>query len=200
MGALEGYIADELNIRDVEYSSDESAFIELVAKPNFPLLGKRLGKQMKAFQQAINAMDADAIAALQSSGSVTLLGETFDLEEIQVLQQAREGTNTVSNSRIAVDIDCELTPELVRGGYAREMVNRIQRARKDQGFQVSDRIDVRYHAQEDLLLAATEHQAYIMSETLTLLFVAVEEPCATVTEIDGQHFSFSLSKALSPEK
>jgi isoleucyl-tRNA synthetase len=198
MQSLESYIRDELNIRQIEYSADEAAFIELVAKPNFPLLGKRLGKRMKEFQQAINAMDAQAIADLQASGSVVLLGESFDLEEIQVLQQARTGTNTVSNSRIAVDIDCELTPELIRGGYAREMVNRIQRARKDQGFHVSDRIEVVYNAQDELARAVAEHDAYIMFETLALSFESGDQVAGTVAEIDGMTFAFDITKAVKP--
>ena len=140
MQSLDSYISEELNVQSVRYDADESQYLELVAKPNFPLLGKRLGKEMKRFQQAIKNLTAEQIATLQADGQIELEGELFNTEEIEVLQNAREGTNTVSNSRIAVDLDCTLTPELIRGGYAREIVNRIQRARKEDGFEVSDRI------------------------------------------------------------
>ena len=143
MRSLEGYVRDELNVQSVEYSADESAYIKLYAKPNFPLLGKRLGKRMKAFAGVIANLDIGQISELQNNCDIQLTvageSETFSSEEIQVQQQARAGTNTVSNRQIAVDLDCQLTPELIRGGYAREVVNRIQRARKDQGFDVSDR-------------------------------------------------------------
>ncbi len=196
MQALDGYIRDELNVKAVAYATDEAAYIELVAKPNFPLLGKRLGKRMKSFQQAINALDAEAIAALQANGDIEIDGEVFSTEEIQVLQQAREGTNTVSNSRIAVDMDCTLTPELVRGGYAREIVNRVQRARKEQGFDVSDRIEIVYAAEGELGVAAEEHRDYIMSETLAVKFAAGRPGVeAVVADIDGQTFEFRLVKA-----
>ncbi len=192
MRALDSYIADELNVRAVEYSADENAYIELVAKPNFPVLGKRLGKRMKEFQKAIATMSADQIGELQASGSFELDGETFGPDEIEVLQVARDGTNTVSNSLIAVDLDCDVTPELKRGGYAREMVNRIQRARKDLGFEVSDRIDVVYAADGELALAATEHEDYIKGEVLAVSFVQGSPEESVAATVDDQPFAFSL--------
>ncbi|MEM9623153.1 MAG: DUF5915 domain-containing protein, partial [Pseudomonadota bacterium] len=196
MRQLEGYLREELNVQAVHYSADEGAYIELVAKPNFPLLGKRLGKRMKEFQKEIGGLNADQIGALQTDGQVQLLNEVFTLDEIQVLQQARDGTNTVSNSVIAVDLDCQLTPELIRGGYAREVVNRIQRARKEQGFEVSDRIHVLCSAVSELALAIEEHKAYIQAETLAVTLQSQDAEGLTVsTEIDGLAFCFSLQKA-----
>ena len=202
MRSLEGYVRDELNVQSVEYSADESAYIELYAKPNFPLLGKRLGKRMKAFAGVIANLDIGQISELQNNGDIQLTvageSETFSSEEIQVQQQARAGTNTVSNRQIAVDLDCQLTPELIRGGYAREVVNRIQRARKDQGFDVSDRIAVTYAAQGELAQAIAEHRDYIMGETLCLdLQSAYEEALsegAAVTEIDGNRLRLSIQR------
>ncbi len=192
MQRLDDYIRDELNVRSVRYDADEAHYIELIAKPNFPLLGKRLGKEMKRFQGLINNLDADAIAALQTDGQVILDGETFTSEEIQVLQRAREGTNTVSNSQIAVDLDCTLTPELVRGGLAREIINRIQRARKDLGFEVTDRIHVVYRAEGELAAAAREHAEYIMGEVLALSFTE-GDPGADATEVEIGEFVFAFS-------
>ncbi|MEC7991141.1 MAG: isoleucine--tRNA ligase, partial [Pseudomonadota bacterium] len=202
MRSLEGYVRDELNVQSVEYSADESAYIELYAKPNFPLLGKRLGKRMKAFAGVIANLDIGQISELQNNGDIQLTvageSETFSSEEIQVQQQARAGTNTVSNRQIAVDLDCQLTPELIRGGYAREVVNRIQRARKDQGFDVSDRVAVTYAAQGELAQAIAEHRDYIMGETLCLDLQGADEEAlsegAAVTEIDGNRLRLSIQR------
>ena len=195
MAELTSYIADELNVQNVKYDAEESAYIELVAKPNFPVLGKRLGKEMKRFQKAIMTLDADAISALQAHGEIEIEGERFTNEEIEVLQQAREGTGTVSNSRIAVDLDCDLTPELVRGGYAREIVNRIQRARKEDGFDVSDRIRVVYAVEGELAQAASEHGQDICSEVLALDWHVGEVPeNGHSTEIAGFSFRFTLQR------
>ena len=157
---------------------------------------------MKAFAGVIANLDIVQISELQSNGDIQLTvageSETFSSEEIQVQQQARAGTNTVSNSQIAVDLDCELTPELIRGGYAREVVNRIQRARKDQGFDVSDRIAVAYTADGDLAQAISEHQDYLMGETLCVDLQGAHEEAlpdgATDTEIDGHTLRFTIQR------
>jgi isoleucyl-tRNA synthetase len=167
---LENYLRSELNVHEIRYDTDEPAHIQVVAKPNFPLLGKRLGKRMKEFQRLISDLTQEQIELLRSDGAVTLNGEVFGSDEIQVLQQARPGTNTISNGRIAVDLDIALDAELVRGGYARELVNRIQRRRKDMGLNVADRVDVRYDGDEELMRAAREHRAYVRGETLALAF------------------------------
>ena len=197
MAELTSYIADELNVQNVKYDAEESAYIELVAKPNFPVLGKRLGKEMKRFQKAIMTLDADAISALQAHGEIEIEGERFTNEEIEVLQQAREGTGTVSNSRIAVDLDCDLTPELIRGGYSREIVHRIQRARKEDGFDVADRIRVVYAVEGELAQAASEHGQDICSEVLALDWHVGEVPVnGQSTDISGLSLRFSLQRVL----
>jgi isoleucyl-tRNA synthetase len=192
---LEETIKSELNVMEVRYDADEEAYIELVAKPNFPLLGKRLGKRMKEFQSTIQSMTAEQIAHLQAEGEIELLEETFSLEEIQVLQKARAGTSTVSNRFISVDLDCTLDDALVRGGYAREIVNRIQQHRKERALQVSDRIVVHYDGDPVLLQAAEEHEQYIVEATLAVDFQLVSDLQGTQADIDGRPFNFRLEKA-----
>ena len=199
MRRIERYVQEELNVQSVAYSTDESAYIELCAKPNFPLLGKRLGKRMKSFAAVIDVLTPEQIAQLQQSGrlELTVDGETevFSAEEVRVQQQARAGTNTLSNSQIAVDLDCHLTPELIRGGYAREVVNRIQRARKDMNFAVSDRVAVNYTAKGELAQAIGEHRDYVMHETLCVALAdALDGAAAIETEIDGQALRFTVTR------
>jgi isoleucyl-tRNA synthetase len=199
MRSIERYVQEELNVQAVEYATDEAAYIELCAKPNFPLLGKRLGKRMKAFAAAIAALTPEQIGLLQQSGTLELTvdgaAEVFNAEEVRVQQQARAGTNTISNSQIAVDLNCELTPELVRGGYAREVVNRIQRARKDMNFAVSDRITVHFSASGELAQAIDEHRDYVMHETLCVTLAnELDADAGTQTEIDGHSLGFTLQR------
>ena len=196
LGQLESYIKAELNVLEVKYDSDESAYIELVAKPNFPLLGKRLGKRMKNFHKQIQALDAAEISALQAAGEIEIDGERFDLAEIEVLQRAREGTGTVSNTSIALELDCELDDELIRGGLSREIVNRIQQHRKELNLNVADRVSVSYSGAAELLRAAEEHRDYIMQSTLAVEFVLMvgDVPAdAHEVEIDAQPFYFSIA-------
>ena len=196
MKSLEGYVRDELNVREVRDSSDEGGYIDLAAKPNFSLLGKRLGKNMRDYQKKIGAMTFDEISSFQQSGEIRIEEEVFSLEEIEIFQKPKEGTATISNSFIAIELDCELTPELIRGGYAREVVNRIQRARKEQGFKVSDRVDVIYEAQGELSDAMFEMADYIAGEVLALDFKAGQPSEDFVkSSVDGNELIFSLSLA-----
>jgi isoleucyl-tRNA synthetase len=197
LARFEAYLASELNVLEVAYDTDEEAYIQLVAKPNFPVLGKRLGPRMKAFAARIRNLDAEAIAELHANGSIDLDGEPFDTDEIEVLQQPRPGTDVVSNSRISVALDCELTAELIEGGRAREIVNRIQRARKDMDLHVADRIVVRCDGDEGLLSAVANHRDYIMRETLATTLD--HDPWlgrGIETEIDGRPFVFTVTRAV----
>ena len=199
MRLLEAYLRDELNVLEIAYSTEESDYIDLQAKPNFPLLGKRLGKRMKAFAQQIGQLTDEQIGELQSAGILSLQAdggsEVFTAEEIEIKQQAKEGTNTLSNSEISIDLDCALTPELVRRGYGREVVNRIQRERKERGFAVSDRISVVFYADGELAQAIDEHKDYIMGETLSLQLDPAVDAQAVASEVDGQAFSFQIEQA-----
>ncbi|MEQ9005315.1 MAG: isoleucine--tRNA ligase [Pseudomonadales bacterium] len=196
LSRLETYLRSELNVREVCYDTDEAAHIEVAAKPNFPLLGKRLGKRMKSFQQAIAGLDREHIDRLQRDGTIEIDGETFDDQEIQVVQQARPGTNTVSNGEMAVDLDITLDDELLRGGYAREIVNRVQRHRKDLALNVADRIEIRYAGDPELVRAAAEHADYIRGETLAVRFEAVSALSdGTEVVIDERPFRFAVSPA-----
>ena len=164
---LESYIKAELNVKTVRFDTNESAYTRLKAKPNFPVLGKRLGKRMKAFQGQIQALSAEALATLSADGSIEIDGEQFTTDEIDVLQETVLGTNTVSNSHIAIDLDCELNAELVAEGHAREIVNRVNRSRKDIGLAVSDRIRLSFEP-SDLDNVIAVHRDYIAAEVLAI--------------------------------
>ena len=120
----------------------------MYAKPNFPVLGKRLGKRMKEFGARIQQLTREQIESLQETGAITIDGETFGADEIQVLREAKPGTNALSNRFISIDLDCTLDDELIAEGVAREVVNRIQRSRKEMNLNVSDRITVSYRGAE----------------------------------------------------
>ncbi len=198
MSTLEPYLKSELNVQHVQMSPNESDYIEVQAKPNFKLLGRRLGKRMKEFQQLIAGLDGDALAQLMAGEPIELAGESFGPEEIEIQQQAREGTHTLSNGEIAVDLDCQLTEELIRGGYAREVVNRIQRQRKEAGLHVADRIRVTWEADGELRAAVEEHAEYIAGEVLATSFSAGAPDDAWEAEIDGQALRFRFDVAPAP--
>ena len=191
---LEDYLAAELNVKKLDYSMDEQSFIHLYAKPNSPVLGKRLGKRFKDFKQAIEALDSETIDAFQASGELELNGEFFGIDDILIYREALAGTNAVSDRFISIDMDCTPNEELLREGRARELVNRIQKSRKDEGLDVSDRIRLLVQADGKMLAAGEAHQAYIMSETLCLEWVDADQPQSNSFVIDGDAVSFSIEK------
>ena len=193
--SLERYVKAELNVKEVSYESDESKVIEMFAKPNFPVLGRRLGKRMKAFQALIQALDAERIEAFQARGVIELDGETFDASEIDIFRQARPGTNAASNRYISIDLDCQLDDELISEGWAREFVHHVQRARKASGLRVSDRIDVVFAAAGDLRQAIIKHRNYAAGETLALSLEPGPVADAFEATIDGHSVAFAIAKA-----
>ena len=176
----------ELNVKAVEYSTDENKYITLYAKPNSPVLGKRFGKRFKDFKQKIEALDAPSINEFLQQGKMEIDGEQLDSKDILVFREAREGSNALSDRYVSIDLDCKLNVELIREGLAREVINRIQKSRKEAGFNVSDRIRIRIKASNELLIAVRQHRSHIMNETLAL---EIEE-----TEIHDLPLAFDIDE------
>ncbi|MEE9253557.1 MAG: DUF5915 domain-containing protein, partial [Pseudomonadales bacterium] len=190
---LEEYVLRELNVKQVRYSQDEGAYIKLYAKPNFPVLGKRLGKRMREYQGQIEAMDAAAIEAYQRSGVVELGGERFGEDDIHVFREALAQTNAISDRLITIDLDCELDDSLKLEGLAREVVHRIQRARRELDLNVSDRIEVLYDGDDEITDAIEAHCDYIAGEVLaTRLEQGTPAESAFKVDIEGHPLRFSI--------
>jgi len=188
---LENYIKSELNVKNVEYSQDENQFINLFAKPNSPVLGKRFGKNFGSFRKAIEALDSRQLQLLQNNGILLLEGENFSLEDILIFREAKPGTQALSNRFISIDMDCTLDAALISEGLAREVVNRIQKTRKDLGFNVTDRIHIEYAADNDLHAAIKQHEDHIKNETLCLTLNKCTGPCNNIFAVD--EFSLGLN-------
>ena len=194
---LENYIESELNVKSIVYSTDESKYINLFAKPNSPVLGKRFGKEFNKFKQLIQDLDANQLNALQENGSITLNNEFFSTEDILVFRESKEGTEALSNRFISIDMNCQLTDELIDEGWARETVNRVQKTRKDIGLNVTDRINLEINADAALTQANTTHQSYISSETLAVEMVIKEseEALDHHFNIDDHPMHIKITKA-----
>lgn len=189
---LEDYLRDELNAKTISYSTEEQQFIKLYAKPNSPVLGKRLGKQFKNFKSKIEALTSNEIELFQTRGELVLEGEALQNDDILVFREAIEGTNAVSDRYISIDMDCTLNDDLIREGLAREIVNRVQKSRKDLGFNVSDRIRIVAQASPGLSEAITTHGDYISKETLANELKLSDEPQALEFDIDDELLTLTL--------
>jgi isoleucyl-tRNA synthetase len=165
---LETYIKSELNIKEIKYSTQEDNYIKLYAKPNSRVLGKRLGKSFGKFMGLIKNIDSKTLKEYEATGEMTLAGEKLTGDDIYVYREPKEGADVLSNRWITIDMDTELTPELINEGLAREVVNRIQRSRKDLNFNVEDRIKLKVNASSNLKDVIKSFSDYIKRETLTI--------------------------------
>ena len=195
---LESYLLSELNVKEIGYHDAEEDYITLFARPNSPVLGKRLGKDFKHFKALIDQLDSDAIVDLQQQGSITLDKTRFVTEDILVYREAKPGTNALSDRYISIDLDCNLDENLIQEGLAREVVSRIQKSRKDAGLNVVDRINLDIHTVPVIQQAITAHLDYIKNETLCRQLALVDESAAQpqfTYSIDEHILGLTVSKS-----
>ena len=163
----------ELNVQEIAYTTDAGDFVTYQVVPNFKLLGPRVGKLMPKVKAAFGAADGKAmLESLSSSGKVALEveGETIELtsEDVEVRLKANEGWAASQGTEAVVVLSTELTPELIRGGLARDLVRLIQDYRKERDLERTDRIVLTVQTDsDDLKQAIEENKDYITSETLT---------------------------------
>ncbi len=146
-------LADELNVKDVEFAEDVGDFTDYQFKPQLRTLGKRFGKDIGTLKTILESLDGrEAMSELKEKGvlTVTVNGVPQALEEGDLLieEAKREGYVTETNHNITVVLDTRLSPELIEEGYVRELISKIQTMRKDAGFEVMDHINV-YHSGND---------------------------------------------------
>ena len=169
--SMEDIILDEVNVKDIEFVDDDSGIVRKSAKPNYPVLGKKLGDKMKPVAAKIRDLTTEEITEYENTGSIELdLGEqgTVKLgsDALEINRVGLEGWEVETEKGLSVALDTELTTKLVQEGLAREFVNRIQNMRKEADFDVVDRIAIGFNGSNQLEEAVESMNDYIKSETL----------------------------------
>lgn len=190
-------VRDELNVKEVRFLSSSADLVALSAKPNYRALGSRFGKQTNDAANAIRALDEDRIRAFQRGETVEIEvgGERHALQpdELDVLQEATGDLVVKGEGAFTVALDPELDDALRAEGLARELVNRIQRLRKDAGLEITDRIELGISGPEAVRDAAGLHRDFIGGETLALDVAVLDDgagerngfPHAAEVDLDG---------------
>ncbi len=175
---LREQLAAELNVERVEAFGAAGDVVDFVAKPNFRNLGKRFGKRTPQVAAAIAAADPQRIAAdLADHGTTTLdLDGPVELtaDDVAISERPREGWSVVNEHGETVALDLVLTPELVSAGVARDVVRCVQEARKSAGLDVSDRIDLAWHASAETAAAIRANAESIAAEVLAVRLTEAE--------------------------
>ncbi|MBI1807369.1 MAG: class I tRNA ligase family protein [Ignavibacteria bacterium] len=167
---MEDVILDEINVKKIEFVSDDSGIVHKSIKPNFKVLGPKYGKSVQAVAAAIRSFGVQEIKELETHGQLKIhVNDTIVLkEDVEILHEDIKGWIVESDNELTVALDTELTDELVNEGFAREFVNRVQNMRKDAGFDVTDRIRISYQGKERVTKALRSLGPYVKNETLAV--------------------------------
>ncbi len=168
---VKNLIAEEVNVKEIEYITEDDSILVKKVKPNFRALGPKVGKLIKEIKPALEQLSQDQIRELEANGELPLsLSQgsiSIDAEDVEIVSEDIPGWAVASDGKHTVALDITLTESLLNEGVARELVNRIQNLRKDKGFEVTDTIQVTLSQNQFWNQAINEFKDYIQSETLT---------------------------------
>ncbi len=195
--AVEDLILSEVNVKSVEYIDDASGVLVKSVKPNFRKLGQHFGPKMKSVSAIINGWGQEEIATIERLGSINidLDGEqvTLDLEDVEITSSDIPGWSVATEDGITVALDITIDDELKKEGLARDIVNRIQNLRKDQGLEVQDKIDVKIEENEKWVNEAiNQNKAYICAETQAIS-LSIEPSVADAIELQIDDVSLNIT-------
>ncbi len=194
-------VTAELNVKELDFVSDESELVSYTAKPNYRSLGPRFGKRMPQVAAAVAALDAAHVASVLAAGgeigiAIDGTDHTLGAEDLTLALQPLDGYEVEAEAGHAVALALELDEELRREGLAREIVHAVQIARKDAGLEITDRIELGLGGDEELLSAAREHQAYLAGEVLaTAVGYEGDVGAGAMAKIDGLDLSIEVRRS-----
>lgn len=177
--AVSDLIKHEVNVKEVKLLDDASDILVKQIKPNFKVLGPKFGREMKLIANAVKEFTQADIAKVEKQGEIPVeIGGkmiTLELADFEISSSDIEGWLVANEGALTVALDVTISEELKEEGVARELVNRIQNARKDSGFDVTDKIKLTVLKFEDLEQSIKNNKDYIMSETLTRELVLADD-------------------------
>lgn len=170
LAKVQDLIKNEVNIKEIEYITENNSILVKKIKPNFRVLGPKVGPLMKEISKALAGFSQDDIKHLETNGQVELQlsSGSFVLEtgDVEILSEDIPGWSVASDSGYTVALEISLTEELKNEGIAREFVNRIQNLRKSMDFEVTDHIQVVISSNHYWDKAILDFKEYICAETL----------------------------------
>lgn len=183
-------ILSEINVKELEYVTDSSGLLKKSGKANFKTLGAKCGKDMKAVAAIIESWTDTDISRLEKEGKLDVsAGEnTYSItpEDVVLKTEDLPGWKTATDGSVTVALDVTLNDELVAEGLARDLVNRIQNARKDKNFSVTDRIYVKLENHPSIAAAVASFADYIKSEVLADELVLEEQVAGDKVELNDE--------------
>jgi isoleucyl-tRNA synthetase len=181
---LEPYFQDELNIRKFEYVTKEEDYVQVKAKANFPVLGKRVGPKMKVIASQIDRLSLMDLEKLENGASILIENESITISDVEIRRSSLgEKPTILAHQQVSIEVDPTLTEEQILEGLSREVMRKIQQARKNADLKLDARIELTLFIEGKLLDAARAHEETLKAETLTtrLSYVTRKE------DLSGNH-------------
>jgi len=203
LAPMEGLVKEELNVKAIQYVENPDPYVSYTIKPNFPVLGPKYGKFLKGIEAELAKSDAGQLVKnLRGSGelSFTISGATVTLkeEDVEIRTSEEQGYVVEMSKDNYVILNTTLTTELVQEGLAREIVSKVQNMRKSAGFELTDRIELKFISDDEVAAAVEAFGKYVADETLAVS-VQREQSAGTGFEkwdINGHEAQIKVVKAV----
>ncbi|AFM39500.1 Isoleucyl-tRNA synthetase [Desulfosporosinus acidiphilus SJ4] len=192
-------IKEELNVKEVVFAKDLNQYMSFSLKPNFKVAGSIFGSKIKSLSKVLAALDASAVVPKLEAGETISLevdGELIDLVKDHVITSisAKEGFTMTVEDNLFVILETTLTKELINEGYAREFVSKVQQMRKNNGYEMMDRITIVYEGDEEIAEAVKLFEDYIKQETLANSIERTQDAGLEQQNLNGHKTGMKLEK------
>lgn len=192
-------IQEELNVKNVVFDNDLTQFMNFSLKPNFKVAGPVLGPKVNLFAKGLNGLNPhETVEKLDGGETLTidLDGEEieFTKDYVMITISSKEGFDVVMENNLFVILDTTLTPDLIREGYAREFISKVQQMRKTNDYEVLDNINIYYNGSDEIKEALDEYDEFIKSETLAKTIELVEDDDLEEQDLNGEITGIKLEK------
>jgi isoleucyl-tRNA synthetase len=193
ISAVQDIILSEVNIKEIDFVSDDSGILVKSVKPNFKTLGAKYKQQMKEVAALIQSFDNQQVTEIEKAGSLQLNGFEILLEDVVISSEDVKGFAVASENGLTVALDITITEDLRLEGLARDFINRLQNLRKDSGLEVQDKINVWVDKSNPLIINALQtHQEYIQTETQALSLEFTDNVAGAEFEIEEFKFPVKI--------
>lgn len=168
--AISDIVTTEVNIKHLEIVPPENEIFVKRVEPDFKKLGPKFGKQMKLAAATIKSLDRSRIAELERNGSIVLELDgnsvSVDIADVKIISEDMPGWLVANEGALTVALDIDITPELVREGISREIINRVQNIRKHRGYEITDHISLQFLPCPEIEDVVKDFGAYIGNQVL----------------------------------
>jgi isoleucyl-tRNA synthetase len=175
---MQDVILDEVNVKELVVLTDDSEIVNKSAKANFKSIGPKFGKKVNAVANAIKKLDQKEIAELERGNDIKIIVGDEQIAigkgDVEIISSEISGWVVENDGGVTVALDTELNDDLIAEGLAREFINRIQNMRKDAGFEVTDKIKIKFNGSDQIISAVNSFKEYISNETLAENIISVK--------------------------